>query len=120
MKAILSTLVLLFAAQILFAQQPEGVIKTTADAVQSEGIHLPDGIAVYDAPRGEVAGVVQDGQICDMDGNCLPILPELATPDADFMFFEHQDGYVRFYSEADHYWLKETELLDKGYDVIFY
>ena len=119
MKAIVSVLALLLVAQFAQAQKPEGVIRSTAQSVQSEGVHLPNELAVYDGPRGELVGVIKDGQICDMDGNCLPILPELVTPDNDFMFFQHQDGYVRFYSDADNYWLRETELLDKGYDVIY-
>lgn len=108
---------LFFAAQFLCAQQPEGSIRSTADAVLSNGLHLPEGVTIYDAPQGNIVGTIQSGNIVK-NGDALPMLPELVTSNGDYQFFERQNGYVRFYSDADHYWLKESELEDAGYDVV--
>ncbi len=108
---------LLFAAQILCAQQPEGTIRSTVDAVQSDGLHLPEGVTIYDAPNGNIVGTIQSGNIVK-NGDALPMLPELVTHAGDYQYFERQSGYVRFYSDADHYWLKESELEDQGYQVV--
>lgn len=116
MKATLTLLVILLSGQFLLAQAPEGVIKPTAVAELSGQVHLPEGLQIYDAPNGTVVATVEEGKVVTPN-SALPLLPELVTQDMDYQFFERSNGFVRFYSQTDHYWLKESELIAKGFEL---
>jgi|GEM_PF-6577547 len=116
MKATLSLLVLLLSGHFLLAQAPEGVIQSTSLAEHSAQAHLPEGLEIYDAPNGNVVGIVEEGKIVKSNVT-QALLPELVTADMDYQFFDRRNGYVRFYSQTDHYWIKETDLVAKGYEL---